>query len=203
MANPTGKTDKQTPGVYRRRIGDALVTTINDGFLDISFEILRGAEPRGPARADAQRIPRRAAAADGQRLCHRDRPQYDSCRFGRRLDHRLFHGPSPRQSARRGLQARRLRYGARDPHPSRPHERPSGYGGEAGFPARGSDRARGRDRVLVGQDPSRRPVGRGDALSRFRRPGPRSLSRKVPSEPGRNCRPRRDATAASWPYPGA
>src|SRR5271156_5464197 len=44
MANPTGKTDKQTPGVYRRRIGDALITTINDGFLDISFEILRGAE---------------------------------------------------------------------------------------------------------------------------------------------------------------
>ena len=43
MANPTGKTDKQTSGVYRRRIGDALVTTINDGFLDISFEILRGA----------------------------------------------------------------------------------------------------------------------------------------------------------------
>ena len=43
MANPIGKTDKQTPGVYRRRIGDALVTTINDGFLDISFEILRGA----------------------------------------------------------------------------------------------------------------------------------------------------------------
>jgi hypothetical protein len=35
MANPTGKTDKQTSGVYRRRIGDALVTTINDGFLDI------------------------------------------------------------------------------------------------------------------------------------------------------------------------
>ena len=34
---------KQTPGVYSRRIGDALVTTINDGFLDISFEIFRGA----------------------------------------------------------------------------------------------------------------------------------------------------------------
>ena len=42
MANPT---DKQTPGVYRRRIGDALVTTINDGFLDITFDILRGATP--------------------------------------------------------------------------------------------------------------------------------------------------------------
>lgn len=33
---------KQMPGVYRRPIGDALVTVINDGFLDISFEILRG-----------------------------------------------------------------------------------------------------------------------------------------------------------------
>ncbi len=44
MPNPTDKTDQQAPGVYRRRIGDAMVTTINDGFLDISFEILRGAE---------------------------------------------------------------------------------------------------------------------------------------------------------------
>jgi len=43
MAAPTRKSDKQAPGVYRRRIGDALVTTINDGFLDINFEILRGA----------------------------------------------------------------------------------------------------------------------------------------------------------------
>ena len=42
MTNPIEKSDKQTPGVYRRRIGDALVTTINDGFLDISFDILRG-----------------------------------------------------------------------------------------------------------------------------------------------------------------
>ena len=46
MANPMDKTDKQTPGVYRRRIGDALVTTINDGFLDISFEILRALASR-------------------------------------------------------------------------------------------------------------------------------------------------------------
>jgi hypothetical protein len=44
MANPTDKTNQQAPGVYRRRIGDALVTTINDGFLDIDFAILRGAE---------------------------------------------------------------------------------------------------------------------------------------------------------------
>jgi glyoxylase-like metal-dependent hydrolase (beta-lactamase superfamily II) len=39
-----GSTEKQVPGLYRRRIGDALVTTVNDGFLDIPFAILRGAE---------------------------------------------------------------------------------------------------------------------------------------------------------------
>ena len=37
--------DKQVPGVYKRRIGDAMVTVVNDGFLDIPFEILRGATP--------------------------------------------------------------------------------------------------------------------------------------------------------------
>ena len=36
---------KQTPGVYRRRIGDALVTVINDGFLDMPMALLRGATP--------------------------------------------------------------------------------------------------------------------------------------------------------------
>ena len=33
----------QVPGLYRRRIGDALVTVVNDGFLDVPFEIWRGA----------------------------------------------------------------------------------------------------------------------------------------------------------------
>jgi len=33
---------KQTPGIYRRRIGDIMVTTVNDGYLDIPFDILRG-----------------------------------------------------------------------------------------------------------------------------------------------------------------
>jgi glyoxylase-like metal-dependent hydrolase (beta-lactamase superfamily II) len=37
--------DKQVPGLYKRRIGDAMVTAVNDGFLDIPFEILRGATP--------------------------------------------------------------------------------------------------------------------------------------------------------------
>lgn len=38
---------RQRPGLYRRRVGDALVTTINDGFLDIPLGILRGIpEPR-------------------------------------------------------------------------------------------------------------------------------------------------------------
>ena len=36
------KQQKQVPGVYRRRVGDALITVVNDGFLDIPFEILRG-----------------------------------------------------------------------------------------------------------------------------------------------------------------
>ncbi|MBN9070734.1 MAG: MBL fold metallo-hydrolase [Rhizobiales bacterium] len=35
---------KQTPGVYRRRIGDAMITVVNDGFLDISMGILRGTD---------------------------------------------------------------------------------------------------------------------------------------------------------------
>jgi glyoxylase-like metal-dependent hydrolase (beta-lactamase superfamily II) len=34
---------KQTPGIYKRRVGDALVTTVNDGYLDIPLEALRGA----------------------------------------------------------------------------------------------------------------------------------------------------------------
>jgi glyoxylase-like metal-dependent hydrolase (beta-lactamase superfamily II) len=39
MTNPD---QKQVPGVYRRRIGDAMVTVINDGYLDMPFELLRG-----------------------------------------------------------------------------------------------------------------------------------------------------------------
>lgn len=35
---------QQTPGIYRRRIGDSMVTVINDGFLDIQLAILRGIE---------------------------------------------------------------------------------------------------------------------------------------------------------------
>jgi len=35
---------KQTPGVYRRRVGDAMVTVVNDGFLDIQLAILRGTD---------------------------------------------------------------------------------------------------------------------------------------------------------------
>ena len=39
MTNPD---QKQAPGIYRRRIGDAMVTVINDGYLDMPFELLRG-----------------------------------------------------------------------------------------------------------------------------------------------------------------
>lgn len=30
----------QAPGLNRRRIGDAVVTVLNDGYLDLSFELL-------------------------------------------------------------------------------------------------------------------------------------------------------------------
>jgi glyoxylase-like metal-dependent hydrolase (beta-lactamase superfamily II) len=33
---------KQTPGIYKRRVGDALVTTINDGYLDVPLEAFHG-----------------------------------------------------------------------------------------------------------------------------------------------------------------
>jgi glyoxylase-like metal-dependent hydrolase (beta-lactamase superfamily II) len=52
-------TEKQVPGLYKRRIGDAIVTTVNDGFLDIPFEILRGVEP------DEMRSLMRSAFRDG------------------------------------------------------------------------------------------------------------------------------------------
>jgi glyoxylase-like metal-dependent hydrolase (beta-lactamase superfamily II) len=38
----TDPDQKQAPGIYRRRIGDAMVTAINDGYLDMPFELLRG-----------------------------------------------------------------------------------------------------------------------------------------------------------------
>jgi glyoxylase-like metal-dependent hydrolase (beta-lactamase superfamily II) len=41
----------QIPGVYRRRIGDIVVTAISDGYLDAVYEFIRGIEP-----ADAERI---------------------------------------------------------------------------------------------------------------------------------------------------
>ena len=34
----------QAAGIYRRRIGDALVTVVNDGYLDVPGSILHGAE---------------------------------------------------------------------------------------------------------------------------------------------------------------
>ena len=32
---------RQIPGVYRRRIGDIVVTAISDGYLDASYEFMR------------------------------------------------------------------------------------------------------------------------------------------------------------------
>src|SRR3954467_12708309 len=37
----------QIPGVYRRRIGDIVVTAISDGFLDAIYEFMRDIEPAG------------------------------------------------------------------------------------------------------------------------------------------------------------
>ena len=41
----------QVPGVYRRRIGDIVVTAISDGYLDAVYAFIRGIEP-----AEAERI---------------------------------------------------------------------------------------------------------------------------------------------------
>src|SRR3954451_24667835 len=41
----------QIPGVYRRRIGDIVVTAISDGYLDAVYEFMRDIEP-----AEAERI---------------------------------------------------------------------------------------------------------------------------------------------------
>jgi glyoxylase-like metal-dependent hydrolase (beta-lactamase superfamily II) len=41
----------QVPGVYRRRVGDIVVTAISDGYLDAVYEFMRDIEP-----AEAERI---------------------------------------------------------------------------------------------------------------------------------------------------
>jgi glyoxylase-like metal-dependent hydrolase (beta-lactamase superfamily II) len=41
----------QIPGIYRRRIGDIVVTAISDGYLDAVYEFMRNIEPK-----DAERI---------------------------------------------------------------------------------------------------------------------------------------------------
>ena len=37
----------QVPGLYRRRVGDVLVTAISDGYIDAAFEVLRGIDAAG------------------------------------------------------------------------------------------------------------------------------------------------------------
>ena len=54
------KQQTQVPGIYRRRVGDALVTVVNDGFLDIPFEILRGV-PLSDMQASMRRAFREGA----------------------------------------------------------------------------------------------------------------------------------------------
>ena len=41
----------QMPGVYRRRVGDMVVTALNDGLLNGTFDLVRGIEP-----ADAEKV---------------------------------------------------------------------------------------------------------------------------------------------------
>ena len=202
MANPMDKTDKQSPGVYRRRIGDALVTTINDGFLDISFEILRGA-----GLEDFQGL-MRSAFRDGP-------PRLTVNAFVIQTDRNTIlvdSGGGSTTVYSMGRLPENLRAAGFKPddfdtvlvthiHP----DHTSGLLDTEGKPA--FPRAEvvvHEDEITFWSDKSLRDgtVGRGDALSRFRRPGPRRLSRTVPSEPGRNGSPRRDATAASRPYPG-
>jgi glyoxylase-like metal-dependent hydrolase (beta-lactamase superfamily II) len=59
----TDEPRKQTPGVYRRKVGDAMVTVINDGFLDIPRAILRGTE-----RSDMEALMREHFHEGGPRL---------------------------------------------------------------------------------------------------------------------------------------
>jgi glyoxylase-like metal-dependent hydrolase (beta-lactamase superfamily II) len=59
----TDEPRKQTPGVYRRKVGDAMVTVINDGFLDIPMAILRGTE-----RGDMEALMREHFHEGGPRL---------------------------------------------------------------------------------------------------------------------------------------
>ena len=40
----------QIPGVYRRRIGDIVVTAISDGYLDASYDFMRNIEPQEAER---------------------------------------------------------------------------------------------------------------------------------------------------------
>lgn len=46
----SGIPDQQVPGVFHRRVGDAVVTALNDGFLDLPPEAVRGIAPEELAR---------------------------------------------------------------------------------------------------------------------------------------------------------
>ena len=200
MTNPTAKTDQQTPGVYRRRIGDALVTTINDGFLDINFEILRGA-----GLDDFQGL-MRAAFRDGP-------PRLTVNAFVIQTDRNTIlvdSGGGSTTVYSMGRLPENLRAAGFTPddfdtvlvthiHP----DHTSGLLDTEGKPA--FPRAEvivHEDEIAFWSDKTLRD-GRSAAATpylEFRRPGARSLSRKVSSKSGRDCRRRRDSAAASWPY---
>ena len=133
MANPK-KT--QASGFYRRRIGNSVVTTVNDGFLDISFGILRGAGleemqglMRDAFREAAPRLTVNAFVIETDRntiLVDTGGGSTTVYSMGLLLDNLQAAGFSPA----------RFRHRSRDPHPSRPHERTDGSGREGGVPAR-------------------------------------------------------------------
>ena len=55
----------QIPGVYHRRIGDIVVTTISDGYLDGTLDVMRNVDPDKARQilTDAFRPARRTSVA--------------------------------------------------------------------------------------------------------------------------------------------
>ena len=63
MQKMVGRPESQIPGVYRRRIGDIVVTALSDGYLDASYDVFRGITP-----ADAETILKEAFVPAPPRL---------------------------------------------------------------------------------------------------------------------------------------
>src|SRR3954463_3082729 len=70
----------QIPGIYRRRIGDIVVTAISDGYLDASYDFMRNITPQDAEQILEQAYRPGAAARVDQLLCLAFRR---ACRAGR------------------------------------------------------------------------------------------------------------------------